>query len=145
MEPLIDIRAERERLITEIRAVAERVAPIIARDLHSIDQGTRMLTDLRSASHEDTNQLLRQALVLDAADELAAECEGKGVRWSWKPLGAMPTNEPDLQGVVGDCVAISMRVTAGLVPQARPMDKALKALSGFGGRKLSLLRGEKSY
>ncbi len=91
-----------------------------------------ILACLRENAYELTNQLQHEALILEAAADIAKDWGDLCIEWSWNPRQTGSVEEPDLQGEVNGDIVISAEVTTsrrpiGMVDQR--MARILKKLS----------------
>ncbi len=143
MEPLQDIDAERSRVLQEIRRLTSDVADIVTAEVKALDEGIKMLACLRENAYELTNQLQHEALILEAAADIAKDWGDLCIEWSWNPRQTGSVEEPDLQGEVNGDIVISAEVTTsrrpiGMVDQR--MAKILKKLSRLPCQRIYCVR-----
>jgi len=102
------------------------------------------LESVRRAAYEFINQLQHEALVLEAASDLAAHnFAGQEITWWWNPRQTGGADEPDLRGEVDDKVVVSVEVTTSRRPLgkvAERMVQTLEKLAKFPGRRLYYVR-----
>lgn len=140
MEPLEDIDAARKCVLQEIRRLTSDVADIVAAGVKTLDEGIKMLACLRENAYELTNQLQHEALILEAAADIAKDCGDLCIEWSWNPRQTGSIEEPDLQGEVNGDIVISAEVTTSRRPIGMVDERMAETLD-----KLSHLPGKQVY
>lgn len=140
MDRLGDIREQQRETLDRMRELAAKVALALPGSIGSLSQGVEMLVALRKASHEETNQLLHEALLLEAAVRLEREYRGQQLDWAWNPRQSGTAAEPDLQGTVNGRVEISLEATAAHAPLDSRIKHTLAKLAGLPGRRIYCVR-----
>ncbi len=140
MELLEDIDAARKCVVQEIRRLTSDVADIVAAEVNTLDEGIKMLACLRENAYELTNQLQHEALILEAAADIAKDWGDLRIEWSWNPRQTGSIEEPDLQGEVNGDIVISAEVTTSRRPIGMVDQRMAKTLA-----KLSILPCKRIY
>lgn len=137
MRPLEDIARERRRLLCRVGRVAAQAAEMASRRINTIEEGISMLSDLRSETQEEMNQIQHAALISDAASALQDEYPEVTITWKWHPEQSGDAEDPDLQGDVGGETIISAEATASKLPEGAidtRMREKLDNLPRFHGK-----------
>jgi len=143
MERLRDIDAERSRVLQEIQSLTSDVADIVAAEVETLDDGIRMLASLREEADELTNQLQHEALILEAASEIAKDFGDLCIKWSWNPRQEGNSDEPDLRGEADGQIVVSAEATTSTQPQGvidTKMRDTLHKMSHFPGKRIYCVR-----
>ncbi len=147
MQKIGAIREIEAILLPKIQKLAAEIRTTLAHDITEIGTGLSALRLLRTIAHEETNQILHEAMLLVAANWLIHNHPtAKSLAWAWNPRQTGGASEPDLQGIRGSKVIISAEATTSIEPKGlidQRMAETLFKLSKMADEKYYFVAGTK--
>lgn len=128
-------------VLPKIQKLAAEIRIALAHDVIEVGAGLSALRLLRKIAQEETNQILHEAMLLQAAKWLTeARSIGKAITWRWNPRQTGGAKEPDLQACRGATVILSAEATTSNEAKGMIDQRMANTLL-----KLSAMQGDKYY
>jgi hypothetical protein len=131
MQPVGNLMDAHLRLAEELTQLTSDLRERLHESTINLNANLSLLRHIRAVAYEDTNQILHEALLLDAIDHLQ-KLFPQPIEWHWNPRQTGDSLEPDLQGIRLGSVLISAEGTTSEDPQGvidSRMRDTLKKLS----------------
>ncbi|MFD3264014.1 hypothetical protein OCL97_08580 [Phenylobacterium sp. HK31G] len=140
MQPL-DLTTAEGKILADLRAHMSELQSLTRAPVEAVEDGIRVLVELRQATYEDLNQIQHEYAALCAVHWLIAQRRVPGgTIWQWNPRQTGDAGEPDIRGVLENKVIISGEVTTSLKPKGT-IDRRMALTL----RKLADMQGERFY
>ena len=128
-------------VLPKIQKLAAQIRTALAHDVTEVGAGLSALRLLRRIAQEETNQILHEAMLLEAAKWLTSNHSmGSALTWAWNPRQTGGAKEPDLEARRASKVIVSAEATTSTEAKGMIDQRMSTTLA-----KLNQMRGDKYY